>query len=69
MKFQTTLKQTTDGECYLEIPPDLGWQQGDEVEITVMTDLDTDLPCLWLTNHDHRSRIISRRIDEVNNLV
>ena len=69
MKFQTTLKQTTDGECYLEIPPDLGWQQGDEVEITVMNDLDTDLPCLLVVNHSDRSRKIDDRVTAINDLL
>jgi hypothetical protein len=69
MTFTTKLEENADGECYLVIPPELGWQLDDEVEITVMTDLDTDLPCLLVVNHSDRSRKIDDRVTAINDLL
>ena len=56
MTFTTKLEENADGECYLVIPPELGWQLDDEVEITVMTDLDTDQPAVLIVNVTDRER-------------
>ena len=63
MTFETILKKTTDGNLYLEIPNDLSWQIDDQLELTVMTDLDTDSPCVLIVNQSEIERTKNSQID------
>ena len=56
MAFTSTLKKNTDGDLYLEIPDELGWRPDDLLEVTVMTDLDTDQPAVLIVNVTDRER-------------
>lgn len=56
MTFQTTLQQNPDGEFYITLPPELGWIEGDEIQLNIMTDLDSGQPVLLMTRPCEQER-------------
>lgn len=56
MTLQTQIKETAEGELYIDIPEQLTWHEHDQIQLTIMTDLDTDQPAILIVNVSDRKR-------------
>lgn len=56
MEFLTQLKENAEGELYITIPEQLNWREHDQIQLTIMTDLDTLQPAILLVNVSDRER-------------
>lgn len=69
MEFLTQLKQNADGELYIDIPEQLNWREHDQIQLTIMTDLDTNQPAILLVNISDRERNNLTRMTEDTDII
>lgn len=56
MEFLTQLKENAEGELYITVPEQLNWREHDQIQLNIMTDLDTNRPAILLVNFSDRER-------------
>lgn len=67
MEFLTQLKENAEGELYITIPEQLNWREHDQIQLNIMTDLDTNRPAILLVNISDRERNnITRMIEDTD---
>lgn len=67
MEFLTQLKENAEGELYITIPEQLNWREHDQIQLNIMTDLDTNQPAILLVNVSDRERNnLTRMIEDTD---
>ena len=67
MEFLTQLKENAEGELYITIPEQLNWREHDQIQLNIMTDLDTNQPAILLVNISDRERNnLTRMIEDTD---
>lgn len=55
-QFQIQITQDPDGQLYIPIPDHLDWSEHDDIQITIINDLDTLQPAMLLINLSERKK-------------